>query len=109
VPCAAGTFAGTAGATSCTACADGTYAAGNAAACTDCGNCDDSDSCTTDSCDPTSGCKHDAIAGCTNGAHKDGGTGSGASGCDYGSSHATPIGLILLALLIFFARRRVWS
>jgi hypothetical protein len=63
-PCPAGTYAAT-GAATCPACPTGTYATGGAAACSAC-NCDDLDSCTTDTCDPGAGCRH--VRTCDGGA-----------------------------------------
>jgi MYXO-CTERM domain-containing protein len=40
-------------------------------------NCDDGNSCTTDSCDPVKGCEHTALPSCSGG---DGGTGPGGDG-----------------------------
>ena len=123
-PCAAGSFSGTTGASSCSACPEGTTSGPGALACTACGSCDDGNACTQDRCDAAKGCVHDAVAGCgvdsgTSGGLRDdveGGPGdppSSESGCAVAGATGQPGGsparglLVLAALgLSRLARRR---
>jgi MYXO-CTERM domain-containing protein len=87
-------------------------------------DCDDGIMCTTDSCDPASGCVHDPVAGCDGGVPdagpSDGGVLDGAladgsptptepdEGCGCSTSRSTAPGAVISALLValFLASRR---
>jgi peptidoglycan/xylan/chitin deacetylase (PgdA/CDA1 family) len=111
--CPAGT-SGNAG--ECSACASGSFAVAGSAICQSCGNCDDGNACTTDSCNAATGCAHEAIAGCNSGGGTSGATSGGASGgsgsgggCSTTSRPGNNVALgalVMAAALSVVARRR---
>jgi peptidoglycan/xylan/chitin deacetylase (PgdA/CDA1 family) len=95
--CAPGTFSADGG--NCVPCASGTFSAeAKATSCAACGNCDDNDACTTDTCDATKGCVHKLIAancssaspGVADGGSSDGGSHADGGGTSSGNSPASP-------------------
>lgn len=114
--CAAGTFTDAPGQTTCGACAPGTFASSGATKCETCGNCDDGDACTTDTCAAT-GCAHAPIASCGPGngsssGDADAGTpveGEDGGGCSIGRStpnRGIASALVALAGVLVVGRRR---
>lgn len=115
--CPPGQFAASSGCQPCSSCAPGTFASAACTAsadttCTACGDCDDHDACTDDTCDGAKGCVHTPKPGCTGGsapatgdAPTDSMTAS-ASGCSMGRGSSDSLLGVVLALGLVSARRR---